>query len=103
MTNNEHKFVGGVLYVLSPTEGFFKFFLHINELDRSKIIGTLLLQMIQIETSSKLKTNNILAWIEVHLKLNHQREIPLYYKRLGIHLTPPEKHNIQKFIPASVL
>ena len=34
----------GVLYVLSPTEGSFIFFLHINEHYRSKGLGTLLLQ-----------------------------------------------------------
>ena len=50
ITNNEHKFVGGVLYVLSLTEVSFIFFLHIDELFRFNELGTLLLQMTQKET-----------------------------------------------------
>ena len=68
ITNNEHKFVVGALYVLSLTERSFIFFLDIDEPFRSKGIGTLLLQMIQKETRNKLKTNNMLVWIEVHPK-----------------------------------
>ena len=101
--NNEDEIVGGVLYVLSPTEGSFIFFLHINEHYRSKGLGTLLLQMIQKETRNKLKTSNMLVWIEVTPKPNQQPDISSYYKRLGFHLTLPEKHDIQNIVPASVL
>ena len=58
ITNNENNFVGGMLYFLSPTEGSFIFFLHINEHFRSKGLGTLLVQK---KTRNKLKTNNILV------------------------------------------
>ena len=92
ITNNEQNFVGGVLYVLSPTEGSFMFFLHIDEHIRSQGLGTLLLQMIQKETRKKLKTSNILVWIEVHPK--QSGDISFYYKRLGFYLTPQEKHNM---------
>ena len=51
-----------------PTEGSFIFFLHIDEHDRSKGVGTLILQMIKKKTRSKLKTNNKLVWIEFHPK-----------------------------------
>ena len=101
--NNEDKFVGGVLYVLSPTEGSFIFFLHIDEQFRSKGLGTLLLQLVQKQTRIKLKTSNMLVWIEVHPKQNQQPDISLYYKRIGFHLTIPEKHDIQNIVPASVL
>ena len=100
ITNKDEKFVGGVLYVLSPTEGSFIFFLHIDENFRSKGLGTLLLQMIQKQTRNKLKTSNMLVWIEVHPK---QPDISFYYKKLGFHLTPPDKHDIQNIVPASVL
>ena len=101
--NNDEKFVWGVLYVLSPTEGSFIFFLHIDELFRSKGLGTLLLQMIQKETRSKLKTSNMLVYIANHPKQNEQQDISLYYKRLGFHLTPPEKYHVQHIVPVSVL
>ena len=101
ITNNEHKFVGGVRYVLSPTEGSFIFFHHINEHFRSKGLGTLLLQMIQKEGRNKLKTSNMLVWIEIHLK--RPGDTSLYYMRLGFHLTPPENHNVQNIVPVSVL
>ena len=52
--NNDHNFVGCVLHGLSPTEGSFKFFLHIDEYFRSKGFGTLLLQILQKEITSKL-------------------------------------------------
>ena len=90
-----------MLYVLSTTEGSFIFFLHINEFLRCKGLGTLLLQMIQKETGKKLKISNMLVWIEVHPK--QQGDISFYYKRLGFHLTPPNKHDIQNIVPASVL
>ena len=93
----------GVLYVLSPTEGSFIFFLQIIEHDRSNALEKLLLQMIQKETRIKLKTNNMLVWIEIHSKQLQPPDISLYYKRLGFHLTPPEKHNLQNIVPASVL
>ena len=99
ITNNG----GGMLYVLSPTEGSFILFLHIGEHDRSKGLGTLLLQMIQKETRNKLKTSNMLVWVEVHPKQNEQSDISLYYKRLGFHLTPPEKYHVQHIVPVSVL
>ena len=67
INNNERKFVGGVLYVLILTVDSIIFFLHINERFRSKELGALLLQMIQKETRNKLKTNNMLVWIEIHL------------------------------------
>ena len=76
ITNKDEKFVGGVLYVLSPTEGSFIFFLHIDEHFRSKGLGTLLLQMIQKQTRKKLKTSNMLVWIEVHPK---RTDISFYY------------------------
>ena len=101
ITNNRHNFVGGVHYVLSPTEGSYIFFLHIDENFRSKGLGILLLQMIQKQTRNKLKTSNILVWIEVDPKRPGDKS--LYYKRLGFHLTPPEKHNKQNIVPASVL
>ena len=101
ITNNEHNFVGGVLYVLSPTEGSFIFFLHIEEHSRSNGLGALVLQMIQKKTRTKLKTSNMLIWIEVHPK--RPGVISLYYKRLGFHLTPPDKHVIQNIVPTFVL
>ena len=59
--------------------------------------------MIQKDTISNLKTNNMPVWIEVYPKRHQYTEISLYYKRLGFYLTPPKKHNIQKIVPASVI
>ena len=49
IANNDNHFVGGLRYVLSPSEGSFIFFLHTDEYFESKGLGTLLLQMIQKE------------------------------------------------------
>ena len=99
--NNEQNFVGGVLNVLSPTAGSVIFFRHIDEYFRSKGLGTLLLQIIQKETRNKLKTSYMLVWIEVHPK--RAGNVSFYYKRLGLYLTPPDKHGVQNIVSASVL
>ena len=103
---NYDSFVGGAIYVISPTEGSFVFFLHINKDYKKKGIGTTLLQIIQKGTITKLKTNNMLIWIEVRPHQQHQQQntdISAYYKKLGFHLTNPTNHEIQYIIPPTVL
>ena len=104
ITNNDI-FVGGAIYVISPTEGSFVFFLHIDKIFQNQGIGTTLLQIIQKGTITKLKTNNMLIWIEIrpYQQQQQQTDISGYYKKLGFHLTNPTNHEIQYIVPPTVL
>jgi len=105
ITNNDI-FVGGAIYVISPTEGSFVFFLHIDQKFQNQLIETTLLQIIQKGTITKLKTNNMLIWIEIRPYQQQQQkitDISGYYKKLGFHLTNPTNHEIQYIVPPTVL
>jgi len=104
ITNNDI-FVGGAIYVISPTEGSFVFFLHIDQKFKNQGIGTTLLQIIQKRTITKLKTNNMLIWIEIrpYQQQQHITDVSGYYKKLGFHLTNPTNHEIQYIVPPTVL
>ena len=89
---NGDSFVGGALYVLSPAEGSFVFFLHVDKDLKSHGIGTLLLKIIQKGTLTKLNTHNMLIWVEVRPpKEKKETDISGYYKSLGFHVTNSTK------------